>query len=67
MGVGAMTLAAVPLAPQVREGSDQGHPIVLTQPESPAAGAFRQAAKNLMAQADAAASGSPQPSAFWRV
>ena len=36
--------------PEVRVGADQGHPIVLTHPESPAARALTQAARKLAAQ-----------------
>ncbi|MBI1953482.1 MAG: Mrp/NBP35 family ATP-binding protein [Candidatus Omnitrophica bacterium] len=61
-------LAAVPLVPKIREGSDQGRPIVLTDPESPAAAAFGQAAKNLAAQVNAAAAASTGPSGpVWKV
>ncbi len=40
-------LAEIPLDPTIREGSDQGRPVVLTAPESPAAQAFRKAAERL--------------------
>ena len=43
-------LSKVPLATTVRETSDGGRPIVLEDPESPAAIAFTEAAKNLAAQ-----------------
>lgn len=43
-------LGEIPLVAGVREGSDVGHPIVLTQPESPAALALTGAAKKLAAQ-----------------
>ena len=43
-------LSKVPLATTVRETSDSGRPIVLEDPESPAAIAFTDAAKNLAAQ-----------------
>ncbi len=43
-------LGEVPLVPEVRIGSDTGHPIVLTHPDSPAAAALIQAAKRMAAQ-----------------
>ena len=43
-------LGKVPLATTVRETSDGGRPIVLEEPDSPAATAFVNAAKNLAAQ-----------------
>ena len=43
-------LSKIPLATTVRETSDSGRPIVLEDPESPAAIAFTEAAKNLAAQ-----------------
>ncbi len=43
-------LGKIPLATSVRETSDGGTPIVLEDPESPAAQAFTSAAKNLAAQ-----------------
>ena len=38
-------LARIPLEPAVREGGDQGYPIVVAEPESPAAESFREAAR----------------------
>lgn len=43
-------LGKIPLATSVRETSDSGRPIVLEEPESPAATALVKAAKNLAAQ-----------------
>ncbi len=43
-------LSKIPLATTVRETSDGGRPIVLEDPESPAAIAFTYAAKNLAAR-----------------
>ncbi len=43
-------LGEIPLVPEVRAGSDSGHPIVLTHPESPAAVALLQASRKLAAQ-----------------
>jgi ATP-binding protein involved in chromosome partitioning len=37
-------LGKVPLQPRVREGGDQGRPVVVTHPESPEAAAFREVA-----------------------
>ena len=39
-----------PLHPSISEGSDKGKPIVITDPESPSAEAFRISAKNVAAQ-----------------
>ncbi len=43
-------LGEVPLMTEVREGADEGHPIVLTHPDSPAARALREIARKLAAQ-----------------
>ena len=43
-------LGEIPLATEVRKTSDVGKPIVLSQPDSPAAQAFVAVAKNLAAQ-----------------
>ncbi len=43
-------LGEVPLVPEVREGSDSGHPITLTHPDSPAAKAFVEIARKLAGQ-----------------
>ena len=43
-------LGAIPLITDVRVGSDTGHPIVLTQPDSPAGRALIEAAQKLAAQ-----------------
>ena len=43
-------LGEIPLVPDVRLGSDNGHPMVLTHPNSPAAQAFVQIAKQLAAR-----------------
>ncbi len=40
----------VPLVPEVRAGADNGHPVVLTHPDSPVGAAFTQAARRLAAQ-----------------
>lgn len=43
-------LGKIPLATTIRETSDSGRPIVLEDPDSPAAAAFTHVAKNLAAQ-----------------
>ena len=40
----------IPLNSGIMEGSDKGKPIMLTNPNSPSAGAFRKSAKNIAAQ-----------------
>jgi ATP-binding protein involved in chromosome partitioning len=40
-------LGEIPLDQSVREGSDDGRPVVLSAPEAPAASAFRQTAERL--------------------
>lgn len=48
--LGAPFLGAVPMQVSLREGSDTGTPIVITDPESPAGAAFRQIARELAQQ-----------------
>ena len=43
-------LGELPLSTRIRTTSDQGHPIVISEPDSPQAQAFLQVAKNLAAQ-----------------
>jgi len=43
-------IGEIPLHPSIMEGSDKGKPIVITDPESPSAEAFRISAKNVAAQ-----------------
>src|SRR5215210_6803237 len=43
-------LGKVPLQPRVREGGDQGRPVVVTHPESPEAAAFREVAGEIARQ-----------------
>ncbi len=43
-------LGRIPLATTVRQTSDEGRPIVLADPEAPAAGAFLEVAKQLAAE-----------------
>jgi ATP-binding protein involved in chromosome partitioning len=52
--LGVPFLGQIPLDPQICRTSDGGRPIVLDQPESPAAQAFRQAATVLRDQLQAA-------------
>ncbi|MBI3318603.1 MAG: Mrp/NBP35 family ATP-binding protein [Candidatus Omnitrophica bacterium] len=61
-------LGNIPLVPDVRAGSDSGHPIVLTQPDSPASVAFTEAAKKLAAQVSIlAAQESGRMSNVWKL
>ncbi|MDE0303618.1 MAG: Mrp/NBP35 family ATP-binding protein [Albidovulum sp.] len=46
-------LAEIPLQLSIRQASDQGAPIVVSQPNSPAAEAFRRVARELVAGAEA--------------
>lgn len=48
--LGTTLLGQVPLLPEIREGGDTGAPIVVTQPESTAAGVFRGIANALLAR-----------------
>ena len=48
--LGTRFLGEVPLEVAVREGGDEGVPILVRDPESPAAKAFRQAARGLAAE-----------------
>ncbi|MGH9801392.1 MAG: P-loop NTPase, partial [Blastocatellia bacterium] len=48
-------LGAVPISISIREGGDLGVPIVISQPDSPQAKAFTQAAQNVAAQVSIAA------------
>ena len=43
-------IGEIPLHPGIMEGSDKGKPVVITDPESPSAEAFRISAKNIAAQ-----------------
>ncbi len=49
-------LGEIPIATDIRKTSDEGCPIVESQPDSPAGRAFAQAARNLTDQLEAAAS-----------
>ena len=46
--LGTELLGQVPLLPEIREGGDQGQPLVVTAPESTGAEAFRQIAKTVL-------------------
>ena len=48
--LGLPFLGRIPLAPEVRAGSDTGHPLVLTHPDSPSARAFSEIARKLAGQ-----------------
>jgi ATP-binding protein involved in chromosome partitioning len=58
--LGVLLLAQVPLMPALREGGDDGHPIVVTDPDSPAGAALRAAAR-AVAQATRTKVGKPLP------
>ncbi len=45
--LGAPLLGQIPIEPQLRQGSDEGKPIVLTEPDSPAAKAILEIAQKL--------------------
>jgi ATP-binding protein involved in chromosome partitioning len=58
--LGVPLFAQVPLEPALREGGDDGAPIVVTDPDSPAGEALRRAAREL-AQATRSKVGKPLP------
>ncbi len=61
-------LGEIPLVPEVRAGSDSGHPLVLTHPDSPAAQAFTRVARGLAAQLSILAAGQGAPAqTVWKV
>jgi ATP-binding protein involved in chromosome partitioning len=45
--LGVPLLGQIPLMPEIREGGDAGTPIVVSQPDSPAGQALREAARSL--------------------
>jgi ATP-binding protein involved in chromosome partitioning len=47
---GVPFLGAIPLGIEVREGSDKGVPVVISQPESPQAQAFQRVAEEVARQ-----------------
>ena len=58
--LGVPLLAQVPLVPDLREGGDEGRPIVVTDPDSPAGRALTDAAR-AVAQATRSKVGKPLP------
>lgn len=46
--LGVPFLGRIPIDPAIRDGGDTGHPIVMADPASPQAAAFRDIAKNIM-------------------
>jgi len=58
--LGVPLFAQVPLVPDLREGGDEGRPIVVTDPDSPAGQALRDAARKV-AQATRSKVGKPLP------
>lgn len=50
--LGTVLLGQVPLVPAIREGGDAGRPLVVGEPQSPAAGVFRDIAAKLLRQLD---------------
>jgi ATP-binding protein involved in chromosome partitioning len=58
--LGVPLLAQVPLVPDLRQGGDEGRPIVVTDPDSPAGQALRDAARRV-AQSTRSKVGKPLP------
>jgi ATP-binding protein involved in chromosome partitioning len=46
--LGIPFLGRIPIDPAIRDGGDTGHPIVVADPASPQAAAFREIAKKVM-------------------
>jgi ATP-binding protein involved in chromosome partitioning len=46
--LGVPFLGSIPIDPAIRDGGDSGHPIVVADPASPQAAAFREIAKKVM-------------------
>ena len=59
--LGVDFLGEIPLDLDIRTTSDAGRPIVVTQPESPHAGAYRQIAASLIDKATSAVGGAERP------
>jgi ATP-binding protein involved in chromosome partitioning len=55
--LGVPFLGNIPIDPAIREGGDSGHPIVVANPASPQAAAFRDIAKKLMEKLGGAGKG----------
>jgi len=53
--VGVPFLGRIPIDPAIRDGGDTGHPIVVADPASPQAAAFREIAQKIMAELGGAA------------
>jgi len=47
-------LGEVPIDPAIRKGGDEGYPIVLSNPESPAAKAFMEVAEKVLKNIESA-------------
>jgi len=58
--LGVPLLGQIPLMPSLREGGDEGRPIVVTDPDSPAGAALREAARRVV-QATRTKVGKPLP------
>jgi len=52
---GVPFIGAIPMDPAVREGGDQGRPVVIAKPESPVAVALQEIARNVAARISVAA------------
>ena len=57
--LGVPFLGRVPIDPAIRDGGDSGHPIVMADPASPQAAAFRDIAEKLIQQLGGAGKGGP--------
>ncbi len=55
-------LAQIPIVPQVREGGDEGRPVVVRDPQSPVAQSLRELARSVAQQASILASEGVDPS-----
>lgn len=65
--LGLPFLGEIPLTPEVRIGSDSGHPVVLTHPDAPAARALSEVARRLAGQASVLAAGRDPLESVWNV
>lgn len=61
--MGVPFLGRIPLDPRVREGGDAGRPVVIAHPESPAAQALRDIARQIAARVSVLNLGEPTPQA----
>jgi ATP-binding protein involved in chromosome partitioning len=57
--LGVPFLGRIPIDPVIREGGDSGHPIVVTDPTSPQAEAFRDIARKLIDELEGDTKGGP--------